>query len=203
MIKMLHGRTSLWAERVKSLIGLSVALGVMAALFGCTTLPRQSSYPRSLAYPSGEYSVPIVDLASAKWGVCTNEAEAEVVLIFQVTISGVMDKTKVEFPLRRVFSFDVEGRPNEAAGLIMRGFNSDGVSRDGKRGVGCGGSYLIESQDGRSVLVKIAYYWTTDAGSKEYLQAEIPCLIGVADEWALSETARLQVSYRRPQPTVK
>ena len=184
------------SPKMKRTIRSTLGLAVMVTLVGCTIILRQSGYPRSLTYPGGEYPAPLGDLDAVTWVVCSNEQDAEVILVLDLTIPGVINGKRQEFPIRRAFSFDLEGNPDVVAGAYSLGVHADGVSRDGNRGTGYSVSYSLDSRDGHSVMTHLTCHWTTDDGCKGQLEAQIGCLIGVADEWALSDTARLKVSYR-------
>lgn len=175
---------------------IAIVCLLVALATGCRT--QSTMYPRSLTHPTGEYS-PSGNLNAVQWAECTNESDAELVLVAAVTIPDILNDTQ-EFPVRRIFVCGVDGLRNIESEGIHGFYAADGVSRDGRRGIGCGeGSYWLKSSDGLSVSLGFDCYWTTDNGTQGKFDVTIPCLVGVPDEWALSETARLKVSYRPPR----
>lgn len=165
------------------------------SVVGCVTSSSSIKYPYSVTHPDGIYEHEEGDFNAVQWVSCDDETNSELVMILELSRSNVVIDRN-EFPIKRAFCFDVKGNLQVDA-LWAISLHSDGVSKDGLRGVGSSISYSFCNDNGWMSLT-VNHSWTTDDGVRGTIEGDVLCAIGTTDEWALSDSVRLNMSYRIP-----
>ena len=183
-----------WIPPMRNLRVLLVSLVVALALPACR---RHGSSPSKGPNPMA--GNPVVTPAShPSTSVTTTfvrcpEAEAETVLVAELTISGLFGSRPYVLPVRRESLCDGDGR------LRLISDDQEMEFGDGKangHGLGYGGEINVVAEPNNDIVLDVFVYWTSAYGVVGQLHQEVHAPPGQKTEYRLSNAAFLKVHFR-------
>jgi hypothetical protein len=148
--------------------------------------------------PLDAFITDVEHLGSVAWALCS-EQDAEIVMEAEIVrLGGPLEH--YSFALKRVFKYSVDGIPNPANLLPQSVITiQDGSTWIVNRLIGSGAYFLFTSSDPQAIRIEATYAWTDERKTERKAAGKVTTSVGLAEEWPLSDSVKLKVSYRMPR----